>query len=101
MPREILGYRGQPARCRIARSGAHQAAHRPQAGRDQAAVGERADAQRDLQLIVQEVRDAVGEHEFDRDVGEAARNRTTTDNVFARRGALCVGHRLQDRAAAT
>ena len=78
----VEGHRGQrgeilrpfrdAVRGEIGGTAAHHAAHRADPGRDQSAVGERADAQSDVDMIVDEVKIAVGKHKPDVDLGPLA-----------------------------
>ena len=69
MAGEIVGRRRSAARGQIGGTGADHAPDRPQARGEQAAVRQRADAQRDIDLIVHKMSDPVGQHETDRQYG--------------------------------
>ena len=114
---EILRNGRRRARSEIGGACARHPADGAQPGRDQAAVGQVADAQGDVDLVVEEVGHAVGQHQLDghfgerreeggddrQDVQPAEHDRGGDDKValglgvLAGRGALGLVQLLQDR----
>ena len=70
MAGEILRNGRHRARSEIGRACARHPADGAQPGRDQAAVGQIADTQGEVDLIVEEVGHAVGQHQLDGHLGE-------------------------------
>ena len=93
-----------PRSCEIARAPAHHATDRADAGRDEAAVGQLADANGDIDMLFEQIDDAVGLHQPDVDVGigleevgddrqdmQAAEDDRCSDDQVAPRRAVLTG----------
>ena len=105
---EILRPLRDAVRGEIGGTAAHHAAHRADPGRDKSAVGERADAQSYVDMIVDEVEIAVGKHQPHVDLGPllkklgddrqnmqpAKDDRRGDDEIAPGRGALPGGRAL-------